>query len=155
MYCVGTEIRTNANKILTVSGTFGVTPGVFIYFKPGGSFTLNGGSGVQLWGINQASVDADADLEPYKGFLFYLAPNYTSGTPANCTINGHAGDAFMGSIYAPYCNITINGTSGSSGFQSQLIGYNIKFAGGSNIVLNYVAGNNGSLVIPLQVGLSR
>jgi hypothetical protein len=137
-----------------VSGTYGVSPGVFIYIKPGGSFTFNGGSGVQLWAINQAQVDADSDLEPYRGFLLYVAPNY-DGSPATCTINGHSGDAFMGSIYAPYCNITINGTSGSSGFQSQLIGYNVKFAGGSNVYLNYDEDTSGSLVIPLQVGLSR
>ncbi|HEX5837619.1 MAG TPA: pilus assembly protein TadG-related protein, partial [Anaerolineales bacterium] len=155
VYCVGTVVSTNASEILTVSGTYSPTsPGVFIYIKPGGSFTFNGGSGVNLWGIRQAQVDADSDLEPYKGFLFYVAPNY-SGTPANCKINGHSGDVFVGSIYAPYCNITIDGSSGSSGFQSQLIGYNVKFAGGSNVTLNYTAGNAGVLEIPLQVGLSR
>jgi hypothetical protein len=154
VYCVGTEIRTNSTEILTVSGTYGVTPGVLLYIKSRGSFTFNGGSGVQLWGINQASVDADEDLESYKGFLLYVAPNY-SGSPANCTINGHTGDSFMGSIYAPYCNITINGTSGASGFQSQLVGYNVKFAGGSNVVLNYDAGSAPVFESPLQVGLSR
>ena len=155
VYCIGSVLSTNASEILTVSGTYGVTPGVFIYIKPGGSFTFNGGSGVQLWGISDAQTVADPDLEPYQGFLLYVAPDYASGTPANCKINGHSGDAFMGSIYAPYCNITIDGTSGSSGFQTQLIGYNVKFAGGSNVVLNYSAGSAGLLEIPLQVGLSR
>jgi hypothetical protein len=156
VYCVGTEIRTNANEILKVNGTtFGVGPGVFIYIKSGGSFTFNGGSGVQLWGINQPQVDADSDLEPYNGFLLYVAPNYASGTPATCTINGHTGDGFMGSIYAPYCNITINGTSGATGFQSQLVGYTVKFAGGSNVTLNYNASSAPVFEIPLQVGLSR
>lgn len=155
IYCVNTAVGTNNTQIMTVSGTFGVDPGVFIYIKAGGSFTFNGGSGVQLWGISQAQATADPNLEPYRGFLFYVAPNYASGSPANCKINGHSGDSFMGSIYAPYCNITIDGTSGSTGFQSQLVGYNVKFAGGSNVTLNYNSGSAPVFEIPLQVGLSR
>ena len=156
VYCVGTEIRTNASEILTVSGTYSPgSPGVFIYIKSGGSFTFNGGSGVNLWGYSADQAGTDPDLDRYVGFLLYVAPNYTSGTPATCNINGHTGDTFIGSIYAPYCNITINGTSGASGFQSQLVGYNVKFAGGSNVTLNYNSGSAPVFEIPLQVGLSR
>src|SRR6185295_17509871 len=109
-------LKANAGDILKVSGTAG-SPGVFLYFMPGGSFTFNGSATVQLWGINQASVDGDSSLAPYKGYLMYLAPNYASGTPSTCTINGNTSDQFMGAIYAPYCNATLDGTSDPTGFQ--------------------------------------
>ena len=151
VYCIDTTIRANAGDILKVAAG---TPGVFLYVKPGGSFTFNGGATVQLWGINDAN---DSSVAIYKNFLIYLAPNYASGTPSNCTINGNSADLFTGTIYAPYCNITIDGSSGSSGFQTQVIGYTVKFSGGANVILNYNDGSNplSSVTIPLQVGLTR
>jgi hypothetical protein len=151
VYCIDTTIRANAGDILKVAAG---TPGVFLYVKPGGSFTFNGGATVQLWGIN---ADNGSSLAMYKNFLIYLAPNYASGTPTTCTLNGNSADLFTGMIYAPYCNVTIDGTSGSSGFQTQIIGYTVKFSGGANVTLNYDASSNplSSLTVPLQVGLTR
>ena len=148
VYCIGTTLGANASEVITVSGTFGVDPGVFLYFKPGGSFTFNGGAGVQLWGNHD-------DTSPYYGFLMYLAPDYASASPANCKINGHSGDAFMGAIYAPYCNVTLDGTSDPTGFQSQIIGYTVKMAGGAIINLTYDANTSPVWNIPLQVGLTK
>jgi len=148
VYCIGTVVSTNNTEILTVSGTPGVSPGVFIYIKSGGSFTFNGGAGVLLWGINDPS-------SPYYGYLMYVVPDYASGTSATCKINGHSGDTFIGAIYAPYCDITMDGTSDPSGFQSQIIGYTVKFAGGANVILNYDAGSSPVWNIPLQVGLTK
>jgi len=155
VYCIDTTL--NSPSSLIVSGTPGSTGGVFIYFKPGGSFTFNGNSLVKLWGINQANIDADPSLAMYKGFLMYLAPDYASGTPTNCLLNGNASDVFTGTIYAPYCNVTIDGTSDPAGFQTQIIAYTVKFAGGADVILTY---NNDSTpmsswTIPLQVGLSK
>jgi hypothetical protein len=163
VYCIGSTLSANSDEVITVSGTFGVDPGVFLYFKPGGSFTFNGGSGVQLWGINDANVILDSSLIKYKDFLMYLAPDYSGASPANCKINGHSGDpdlgttgdAFKGTIYAPYCNITLDGTSDPSGFQTQLIGYTVKFAGGANVYLTYNDDSSPAWNIPLQVGLTK
>lgn len=155
VYCIGSTLKANSGDVLTVSGTFKTTPGVFLYFKPGGYFTFNGSATVRLWGINQASVDADSSLSPYQGFLMYVAPNYISGTPPNCTINGNAGDAFWGTIYAPYCGLKLNGTSDSTSFQSQLVGYTVDLTGASGVTLNYDDNTSGIFQIPLQVGLSR
>jgi hypothetical protein len=155
VYCIGTSMRTNNNEVITVQGTFNdppTDPGVFLYFKPGGYFTFNGGSGVKLWGINAHN---DSSLAGYTGFLMYLAPNYASGTPANCTINGHSGDGFQGTIYAPYCNLRLNGSSDTTSFQSQLIGYTVDLTGASGVVLNYDAGDNATFPISSQVGLSK
>jgi len=155
VYCIDTTL--NSPSSLIVSGTPSVSAGVFIYFNPGGSFTFNGNSLVMLWGINQANIDANPILAMYKGFLLYLAPNYASGTPTNCLMNGNASDIFMGTIYAPYCNVTIDGTSGDTGFQTQIVAYTVKFSGGANVVLNYSADSTplSSWTIPLQVGLSK
>ncbi|MGE5463734.1 MAG: hypothetical protein ACM3PS_10285, partial [Syntrophothermus sp.] len=160
VYCIDTEIRIGSqdtfviNSLIT-NGTMPTTPGVFLYIKPGGSFTFNAGSKVQMWGINDASVAADPNLLPYKGFVIYAAPNYSNGTPATCTINGGSLTMLKGTIYAPYCNITVNGGSGATGFQSQLIGYNVKFSGGSEIILDYSTGSHPTWTIPLQVGLTK
>jgi hypothetical protein len=160
VYCIDTEIRIGSTATFVINslitdGTFPNSPGVFFYIKPGGSFRFNAGATVQLWGINQPSVDLDSTLGPYKGYLIYAAPDYTSGTPATCTINGGAVNMFKGTIYAPYCDLTINGGSGATGYQSQLVAYNVKFSGTSDIILNYNADSSPEFDIPLQVGLSR
>jgi hypothetical protein len=155
VYCIDTEIRIGSTDTFIVSGTFPTDPGVFLYIKPGGSYTINGGSTAQIWGINDANIALDSTLEPYKNYLIYAAPNYFSGSPATCTINGGSTSWFKGTIYSPYCNVTINGGSGPTGFQSQVIAYTVKFAGTSDIYLTYDAGNEPSMNFPTQVGLSK
>jgi hypothetical protein len=162
VYCIDTTLTLNAGEIIKVNRTTpGVDPGVFLYFKPGGSFTFNGGAGVKLWGINDANVAIDPNVEKYKGYLMYVAPNYALATVPQCKINGHSGsdypegDVFIGSIFAPYCDITINGKTDSNAFNTQLIGYTVKFAGGANINLTYTAGNSPDIDFPLQVGLTK
>jgi hypothetical protein len=125
---------------------------VFIYFRPGGSFTFNGGSTISLWGVNS---DNDSSLSAYRGFLMYVAPNYALTTPPNCKLNGNTDYALKGTIYAPYCAITIDGTSNTGQFQSQVIGYSVNMAGTANIVLTYDSGNNAVWQIPWQVGLTK
>jgi hypothetical protein len=148
VYCIDTEIRFGSTDTVQVEGTFMATPGVFLYIKPGGSFTINGGSSVNIWGIND-------NTSPYFGYLIYAAPDYSTGTPATCTMNGGSLSQFQGTIYAPYCNITLNGGSGPTGFQSQVVGYTVKFAGTSDIYLTYQAGSSPAWKIPLQLGLTK
>ena len=152
IYCIDGELTIGSqdtfviNDVIT-TGVLPTTSGVLLYIKPGGSFRFNAGSTVQLWGIKDST-------SPYFGYLIYAAPNY-SGTPVTCNINGGALSMFRGTIFAPYCNITVNGGSGSTGFQSQVIGYNVKFSGNSDIILNYDAGSSPVWTIPLQVGLTK
>ena len=156
VYCVGRQLKTTGSEIIQLQGTFSTTPGVFIYIKPGGSqnpISLQGGD-VQLWGINSASVAADPTLDPYKGYLIYVAPDYATGSPTNCTINGSSGQMLKGTIYAPFCNMKINGTS-DGGFQSQIIGYTVDMSGTAAVTINYNSDDNASGTIPLQVGLSK
>lgn len=157
VYCIGSTLKINNNQKLIANSLTAVPtdPGVLLYFKPGGSFDISGGGEVHIWGINQANVDADSSLLPYKGFLIYAAPNYASGTPVGCTINGNSSSLFVGTIYAPYCKITMDGASSETGFQSQVIGWEVTFAGGAKIYLNYDGTSSPVWPIPLQVGLSK
>ena len=150
VYCINSSFSSPTS--ITVSGTPGTSAGVLLYIRSGGTFTLNGNSSISLWGINGAN---DSSLEDYNGFLMYVAPNYSLGTPPNCKINGTSDYYLKGTIYAPYCALTIDGTSNTGSFQSQVIGYTVKFAGTADVVLTYQDGDNHLWDIPLQVGLSK
>jgi len=157
VYCIGSTLKiNNSNQKLLANGPTAVQtdPGVLLYFKPGGSFDFSGGQ-VHIWGINDANIALDPTLDTYKGFLIYAAPNYAGGSPVGCTINGNSLNLFVGTIYAPYCKITMNGASGDTGFQSQLIGWEVSFAGGAEIYLNYDGASSPTWPIPLQVGLVK
>ncbi len=155
IYCIDTNITIGSTDYIRVTGTFGVSPGVMFYIKPGGSFKFNGGSQAQLWGITPAQVALDPTLAPYKNYVIYAAPNYASGTPQTCNINGGSGSAFKGTIYAPYCSITMNGGSGPNGFQTQIIGFDVKFSGTSDIYLTYDSSSSPTFDIPIQIGLTK
>ena len=147
VYCIDTEMRFGSTDVVSVAGTYGTDPGVMLYFKSGGSFTVNGGATVNLWGINDS-------LSSYYGFLMYVAPNYATGTQPNCKINGGSGSMYDGMIYAPYCNVMVNGSSGLN-MQSQIVGYTVDLSGASGVSLTYDATHFPVWNIPLQVGLTR
>lgn len=152
VYCIDSSLNSPDSLIVTPGAA-----GVFIYIKAGGSFTFNGGSVVKLWGINQENINADATVTPYNHFLLYVAPNYASGTPSTCLMNGNANDMFVGTIYAPYCDVTLSGTSGPSGFQTQIVGYTVKFSGTADVILTYNDDDNAfdEWTVPQQVGLIK
>jgi len=158
VYCVGSSVSSSGLDSFTIKSpaTFGDGNGVFIYIKSGGSFSMNSGTNITLWGINQTAVDADSSLEPYKGYLFYVAPNYALDPSAipHCTINGSSTSRYQGSIYAPYCDLKINGSSGMT-LNSQMVGYTVDLTGASGVTLNYTATEQPYHPISLQVGLSK
>jgi hypothetical protein len=157
VYCVGFSMDSSGLDSFTIKpGTYGDANGVFIYIKPGGGFTFNSSTSTTLWGINQAAVDANSSLSAYKGYLIYAAPNYSldpSSLP-NCKINGGSTSQYQGSIYAPYCNVFVNGNSGMV-LNSQVIGYTVDLTGASGIILNYESDDQPYWTIPLQVGLIK
>ena len=135
------------NMTILPPATFGDTNGVFIYIKPGGSFTMNSTTNIQLWGIRDVN-------SPYFGYLVYVAPNYSLENPSLCKINGSSTSKFQGTFYAPYCDMNVNGGSGMT-LEAQIIGYTVDLTGASGVTLIYNASSNPSWDIPLQVGLSR
>jgi hypothetical protein len=104
--------------------------GVTFYIITGGGFNMSGGA-----------VDITAptsSTNPYKGYLIILEGNQNSHP--SCTINGNSGSTIEGTIFAPYCNITINGSSGTNAFGAQIIGWDVKLNGGTLIDFTYDPG---------------
>ena len=146
VYCVGSSFGTSGLDLVTVlpPATFGDSNGVFIYIKSGGSFTINSSTVIKLWAPTSGL---------YKNFLIFAAPNY-AGDPVTCTINGNSLDQLKGTIYGPYCNMKLNGSSGTT-LEAQVIGYTVNLTGASGVTLTYNADDNAQWNYPNQVGLMR
>jgi hypothetical protein len=128
-YCVYDIVRvTNSTRLMQGSD-------VFFYIKYSSKpspLSIQGGAMV---------LDAPNDGD-YQGYLIYVEPppivNGTyAGSSKNCTINGGADDYFTGSIYAPYCDFTINGGGNPNGFHAQLIAYTITLSGNNDLYFSY------------------
>jgi hypothetical protein len=143
VYCIGSSFGTSGLDVVTIYP--GDTAGVFIYIMPGGTFNLNSSTVVQLWA-------PDSGL--YAHFLIYAAPNYANSSPPPCTINGNSLTSLQGTIYAPYCNLNVNGSSGTV-LAAQLIAYTVDLTGASGVTLTYNDDTNAIFNYPNQVGLTR
>jgi type II secretory pathway pseudopilin PulG len=123
VYCVDGDVDWNGNIFNSLDGTSGVT----IYIKSGNSFSFRINSTIKL--------HADGSPE-YDNFLIIV-----NGSPSNiesCQIDGGNYLSMNGMIYAPYCDVTINGDSTSnSEFHAQVLGWNLKVNGGSTINFKY------------------
>ncbi len=86
--------------------------------------------------INSPITLAASGSGDYKGYLIIL-----DGSPSShptCTINGGSYLTLTGTIFAPFCNITINGDNNSNSiFNTQVIGWDLKLNGGSTIDFTY------------------
>ncbi len=124
VYCIDNLVKTvNPNSNFVGSG-------VFLYIKSGGAFDFQGG---------YVSLTAPTAGNPYAGFLIYVDSDESNylGNPENCTINGGSGDVFTGLIYAPYCEVTINGGSDSVGLKAQIVAYTIEIDGSATLTFDY------------------
>lgn len=136
------------------SGTFppaGVTQLESGIYCVNGNFRLNAGDQLSGAGvvirINNGDVrwngDATINLSapttgPFAGLLLFLP----EGNNNEVQINGNAGSTFTGTILAPSAAISINGTGGVTGLNSQVIGYTVDLSGTANTLINYNAGQN-------------
>ena len=134
IYCVETVLKlTDQHLVLTGHD-------VTIYIRPGYYFSISNGL---------FTLDAP-DSGDYAGYLIIVASDFT-GSPQNCKIDGNASDTFTGTIFAPYCNLTVNGTSQPTGYNSQIIAYTVKLNGNTVLNFNYDAGDNAK--DPIKIGL--
>jgi hypothetical protein len=121
IYCLDT---TNHGFTLN-SGQQLVGNGVVIYMK----------SGKVSWSSGGVHLSAPSE-GPYKGLLLYLPPK----DPRNCsevTLNGNGSSTFIGSILAPCSHVKLNGGSGGSGYNNQIIADTIYLSGNTNITINF------------------
>jgi hypothetical protein len=140
IYCVDGDIHWSGATFDSLDGRDGVT----IYITSGHDFSFTINSPIQM--------NASHTGSKYDGFLIIL-----DGPPnvhPNCTINGGSYLDLNGTIFAPYCNITINGdNTTTSNFNAQIIGWDVKLNGGNLININYNPANNGK--IQRRVGLMK
>jgi hypothetical protein len=139
VYCIDSDIHWTGSDFNLLDGTSGVT----FYITNGHQFDISIDSQIRL----NASSSGD-----YKGYLIILEG--TQNTHPSCTINGGSDVDMNGTIFAPYCNITINGDNTTdSEFNAQIIGWDIKLNGGNTININYDPDDNGK--VKRRVGLMK
>jgi hypothetical protein len=133
-----TDPATNKYSVYNPSG-------VTLYIRNGDRFTINATSPTYLDATSNPSSD-------YQGYLIIL-----EGSPTvhpSCTVNGGATIDINGMIFAPYCNITLNGKAGeTAAFNAQLIGWDILINGTNAVNFNYDPSNQ--VKIKRKVGLMK
>ena len=141
IFCItDTDFRLNANDTL-------VGNDVLIYMAAGGNIHWSGQAEITLAGRSSGE---------YKGLLLYVAhQNYAS--PGNCrlTINGSADSTFVGTIYAPTCDISFLGCAENTGFRSQLVGYTVEVGGDTDLDIFYDADENYEADLPPEIELTK
>jgi Flp pilus assembly protein TadG len=125
IYCVNDVVKLT-DQHLQLTGH-----NVTVFIRKGYSFSLQGGSIV---------IDAP-DSGDYAGYAIIVDSDFT-GSPKNCVIDGNSENSFTGTIFAPYCNLTINGTSDPTSYSAQLIAYTVKLNGSAAVNLTYNVSDN-------------
>lgn len=140
IYCIGSSISWSGNDFASLTGS-----NVTLYIKSGNSFGININNNITLSATTTST-------SVYKGYLIIL--DGTSSTHPNCTVNGGSNIVLTGTIFAPYCNLTINGGNSSNApFNAQVIAYDVKLNGSNTITFTYDPGSNAKN--PRRVGLMK
>src|SRR5215211_5540737 len=138
VYCVDSDIHWNSVTFASLDGTSGVT----FYIKSGHDFSTSINSPIDLNASNSGE---------YAGYLMIM--NGSTSSIQDCTINGGSYLNMNGTIFAPYCDVTINGGSTTNSLNAQIIGWDVKLNGGNTINLNYDPSQNAET--RRRVGLMR
>jgi Flp pilus assembly protein TadG len=156
VYCIdppGTQnLQWSGSSFLNLNGSTDASKnkyhaynpyGVTLYIKSGGGFSLSINSPIHL----DASTDGDL-----QGYLLVLEGNQSS--IKSCTINGGSYLDINGLIWAPYCDITINGGSDSQAeINAQVVGWDLKINGNNTINFNYDPSNQ--VILKRRLGLMK
>ncbi len=132
VYCVDDAKMTNKD---TADGT----AGVFIYVKPTGGISLNGGN---LMLVAPTSGQ-------YAGYALYFYPS----SRQNCTINGGSKQTFTGEVFLPNCDLKLNGNSSPTGMTTQIVAATFDMTGTVDAIFNGPAGKLPQTPELNQVGL--
>ncbi len=120
VYCVDGNFRMNASNVLN---------GSEVIIRVSGDVRWSGGATINLSAPTSG---------PFAGLLLFLPEGNTN----EVQINGNSGSTFTGTILAPSASVSINGTGGVTGLNSQVIGYTVNLSGTTNTFINYNAGQN-------------
>jgi hypothetical protein len=139
VYCVNSDVQWSGATFKALDGTSGVT----IYITAGHTLSVNINSPIWLNPSNSGD---------YAGYLFIVDGDQSS--IENCNINGGGYLDLNGTVFAPYCNMTINGDSSTtSNFNAQIIGWDIKLNGNNIITFTYDPSANAEL--KRRIGLMK
>ncbi len=139
VYCVGGNIHWSGNTFNSLTGTGGVT----IYLKSGFDFDFSINSPIKLYAPHSGD---------YQGYLIIQQGIPTSH--GSCILNGGSYLDIDGLIFAPYCNVTINGGSEPTAtINAQVVAWDVKLNGNNTIIFNYDPSNK--VTIKRKVGLLR
>jgi hypothetical protein len=119
IYCLDTDLSLKNGQSITGDD-------VLIYLKNGNVFSIEGGT---------LSLSGRADGD-YKGYVL-IADSDFSGQSPNCIVNGNAEATFTGTIFAPYCDIQLDGGAKTTSMSAQIIGYTVKITGSQTVNLYY------------------
>ena len=122
IYCINGDISWNNGTFESLTGS-----NITIYITSGHSFDMRGGV------LNLSATTSSSSS--YKGYLIILGGKQSS--IQSCKINGGGGGTVTGTIFAPFCNITVNGNSGTDSFSAQVIGYDVTLNGNNTLNLTY------------------
>lgn len=127
-------------------------------FQVNGGQTLNGHdvtidmvSGFVKWN-GGATIRLDApDSGPFAGLLLYVPPS--NGDVV--VVNGNGDSSFVGSIFAPSSEVTVQGGGGAAGLECQIVGWHVNLSGSSETKIDYQANLNYQPPIPPAVQLTQ
>lgn len=125
----GWEITTDVNG----NGTYDyVTEGVLIYLPTGG-VTINGSSYLTLHAISDPTAPEDL-----QNLLFFLP----LGNDSTVNINGSSSSEFTGSVWAPSSLVSLEGSSGGTDINGQVMALSIALSGDGNLTVTYNESQN-------------
>lgn len=136
VYCIDGSVHWTNGSFASLTGS-----NITFYITAGNEFDMSGGV------LNLSAPTSGT----YSGYLIILDGNKNS--IQTCSINGGADGTVTGTIFSPFCNITINGSSGTNSFSAQVIGYDVTLNGDNTLNLTYDPGKNGKN--PRRVGLMK
>ena len=116
------------------------------FYAEEGSVTWNGNVANTF-----TATTAGPHEEDYSNLLIYMP--YGNDSPLH--INGNIGNTLTGSIIAISSDVTIEGNSGTTGFNSNITGYTVTLAGNSNTTINYRPEDQFTVVDPSAIGLTK
>jgi Flp pilus assembly protein TadG len=134
----GWDISSDMDSNGTFDGSDGANEGV-LFYVPTAGVTINGGE------LHLGAMNNPATNPAIKGFLFILpATNHSA-----VNLSGNNGSVYIGTIYAPGSQVTLNGTQDTDGvidFDTQVIAYSIKITGSNYMNINYYSSKTGRAI---------